>query len=287
MTIHPSHEASFWPLHQDTPIGDQLIAGTTLLALQTNRAQCVEHAHVIENAWISRADWQSLAKAEAPSVLKSNCGNVLAWTGDHNPDIFTHEVDASDASYLIRYPWEFIQLNERLVALLSESDYQGDVSPAAHIDGIVHIGEGSKILPGVVIEGNIVIGKNCKIGPNCYLRGSTTIGDNCHIGQAVEIKNSIICHGSSIGHLGYVADSIIGNKVNFGAGTIISNTRHDGSNHRSWVHDKLIDTGRKKFGAIIGDGTHTGILTAIYPGRKLGPNSITHPNDTVQRDLGA
>lgn len=287
MTTHPAHEANLWPLHQDTPLGDQLIVGTTLLALQTERAEGVTDAHIIENAWITREDWQALAKAEAPSVLKSNCGNVLAWTGDHNPDIFTHEVDASDDSFLIRYPWEFIELNEHFVANLTEPDYQGDVSPAAHIDGIVQVGKGSKILPGVVIEGNVVIGKNCKVGPNCYLRGSTTIGDGCHIGQAVEIKNSIVGHGSSVGHLSYVGDSVIGNKVNFGAGTITSNLRHDGTNHRSLVRDELIDTGRRKFGAIIGDGTHTGILTAIYPGRKLGPDSITHPNDTVQRDLGS
>ncbi len=285
MTIHPPHEAAFWPLLQDTPIGDQLIAGTTLLLLQEENTSGIDEAHLIENAWVTRADWESLALAPAPAVLKSNCGNVLAWTGDHNPDIFTTEIDASDASFLIRYAWEFIQLNEDIVSELKESNHVGDVSPAAHIDGVVHVGEGSKILPGVVIEGNIVIGKNCKIGPNCYLRGSTTIGDNCHIGQAVEIKNSIIGHGSSVGHLSYVGDSVIGNNVNFGAGTITSNLRHDGLNHRTMVRDELIDTGRRKFGAIVGDGTHTGILTAIYPGRKLGPNSSTRPNDTVDRDL--
>lgn len=285
MTIHPSHDASFWPLHQDSPIGDQLIAGTNLLELQQQNAAAVSKAHLIENAWVTPADWQALAQAHQASVLKSNCGNVLAWTGDHNPDIQTHEVQASGDSYLIRYPWEFISLNEHIVDSLTQHDYQGEVSPAAHIDGTVHVGEGSKILPGVVIEGNIVIGKNCKIGPNCYLRGSTTIGDHCHIGQAVEIKNSIIGHHSSIGHLSYVGDTVIGHHVNFGAGTITSNLRHDGLNHRTMVREKLIDTGRRKFGAIVGDYTHTGILTAIYPGRKFAANSSTRPNETVQRDV--
>jgi len=285
MTTHPAHEAHFWPLHQDSAIGEQLIAGTSLLALQEKNAVDVKDAHILENAWVTRDDWQALAQAPTPALLKSNCGNVLAWTGDHNPETTTTEIHASDASFLIRYAWEFIQLNENLVSAINESNYIGEVSPAAHIDGIVHLGGDSKILPGVVIEGNIVIGNNCKIGPNCYLRGSTTIGDDCHIGQAVEIKNSIIGHGSSIGHLSYVGDSVIGNNVNFGAGTITSNLRHDGSNHRTMVRGELIDTGRRKFGTIVGDGTHTGILTAIYPGRKLGPNSSTQPNDTVERDI--
>jgi bifunctional UDP-N-acetylglucosamine pyrophosphorylase/glucosamine-1-phosphate N-acetyltransferase len=135
------------------------------------------------------------------------------------------------------------------------------------------------------VEGKVVIGKDCKIGPNCYLRGSIAIGDGCHIGQAVEVKNSIIGDGSSVGHLSYLGDSILGGKVNFGAGTITSNLRHDGKNHRSMVAGELVDTGRRKFGAIAGDFVHTGIHTAIYPGRKLGPGVTTRPNETVERDL--
>ncbi len=285
MTIHPAKETAFWPLHQDSPIGSQLIAGRTLLDFQQQQAKGIENAHQLENAWITSEDWQMLAASIEPIALKSTSGILLAWAGNPDPKSCNNEVTASESSFLIRYPWEFIQINEDIVTSITEPNHKGEVSPAAHIDGVIHVGEGSKILPGVVIEGNIMIGKNCKIGPNCYLRGSTTIGDDCHIGQAVEIKNSIIGHGSSVGHLSYVGDSVIGNKVNFGAGTITSNLRHDGTNHRSLVRDSLIDTGRRKFGAIVGDGSHTGILTAIYPGRKLCPNAITHPNDTVRTDI--
>jgi carbonic anhydrase/acetyltransferase-like protein (isoleucine patch superfamily) len=283
MSLHliPSEGKKLWPLHQETPCGEQLIAGDSLHQQQLQQAQGIENATQYDNAWVTQEDWQLLTQSQQASVLQSTDGNTLAWIGDQTGKVIT----ASDKSFLILHPWQFIDVNEQLVSALSEPNYVGDVSPAAHIDGIVHVGEGSKILPGVVIEGNIVIGKNCKVGPNCYLRGSTTIGDNAHIGQAVEIKNSIIGHGSSVGHLSYVGDSVIGNQVNFGAGTITSNLRHDGLNHRSMVEGELTDTGRRKFGAIVGDGTHTGILTAIYPGRKLGPNSSTRPNDTVQRDL--
>jgi len=281
LTIHPATNHHFWPLHQDTSCGDQLIGDTTLQQLQMGNASGVNHAHQYENAWVTHEDWEILANAINPSVLESATGDTLAWVGDQTGKVVT----ASNQSFLIRHPWQFLDVNEQMVSALTKPHYIGDVSPAAHIDGIVQVGEGSKILPGVVIEGNVVIGKNCKIGPNCYFRGSTTIGDDCHIGQAVEVKNSIVGHNSSVGHLSYVGDSIIGNNVNFGAGTITSNFRHDGLNHRSMVEGELIDTGRRKFGAIIGDDTHTGILTAIYPGRKLAAGSATRPNDTVQYDL--
>ena len=281
LTLKPTEEANWWPLHQEGACGDQLIAGKSLLERQQENAFGIENATQYENAWITRADWLTFATAAQPTVLKSRQGYTLAWTGDEAGN----EITASDDSYLINYAWEFISLNEKIVSALQSDDIHGEVSPAAHVDGHIIVGKGTKILPGVVIEGNIVIGENCKIGPNCYLRGSTTIGDGCHIGQAVEIKNSIIGHGSSVGHLSYVGDSVIGNKVNFGAGTITSNLRHDGSNHKSMIDGRLLDTGRRKFGAIIGNDTHTGILTAIYPGRKLGPGSSTRPNDTVERDI--
>ncbi len=183
----------------------------------------------------------------------------------------------------IRHSWDLLDLNAELISTLT--DWPGHPAIQLGDDAKIIVGEGTKILPGVFIEGPIVIGKNCKIGPNCYLRGSTSIGDNCHVGQAVEVKNSILADGASVGHLSYVGDSYIGLKANFGAGTITSNLRHDGSNHRSAVNGQLIDTGRRKFGAIIGDGVHTGINTSIYPGRKLGPNTSTLPGEVVSKDL--
>lgn len=183
------------------------------------------------------------------------------------------------------HPWDLLAVSEMFLDELSENHICGEIHPAAVIDGTIELGENSRILPGVYIEGNCVIGRDCKIGPNCYLRGRTVIGDRCHIGQAVEIKNSIIGSRTSIGHLSYVGDSVIGERVNFGAGTIIANLRHDGRNHRSLIDGTLTDTGRRKFGAIVGDDVHTGIHTAIYPGRKLFPGSSTSPGEIVRHDL--
>lgn len=189
------------------------------------------------------------------------------------------------APHSIRYPWDLLRVNELYVSSLTEDSIQGEIHPSAVIEGIVHIGPGTRILPGVFIEGNVVIGANCKIGPNCYIRGNTSIGDHCHIGQSVEIKNCLILSHTNVGHLSYIGDSVLGEKVNLGAGTTTSNLRHDGKNHRSMVGGTLVDTGRRKFGAIIGDGVHTGINTSIYPGRKLWPNTSTRPGEIVQHDL--
>jgi NDP-sugar pyrophosphorylase family protein len=191
----------------------------------------------------------------------------------------------SEMIHACRYPWDLLAIQEKILSALAEDEISGEVHPAAVIEGKIKLGKGSRILPGVFIEGNVVIGENCKIGPNCYIRGNTSIGDRCHIGQSVEVKNSIILSGTNVGHLSYVGDSILGENVNFGAGTLVSNLRHDGRNHGSIVSGKRVDTGRRKFGTVVGDGAHTGIGTLIYPGRKIGLGKTTLPGECVKRDV--
>lgn len=233
------------------------------------------------HAWLAAVDLTALAGATATTLVDQFL-TPMAWRGTA-PD--PQRVLPAAASFMIRHPWDLLRANEEYVAGLTESQLLGEVHPSAVLEGVIQLGPGSRILPGVFIEGNVVLGANCKIGPNCYLRGNTSIGDACHIGQAVEIKNSLILSRTSIGHLSYVGDSVIGEAVNFGAGTTISNLRHDGQNHRSMVAGRLVDTGRRKFGAIIGDHVHTGIHTVIYPGRKLWPHTSTRPAEIVQRDV--
>jgi len=188
-------------------------------------------------------------------------------------------------SFAIAYSWDLLRANVEAMAARKSYVQESGAHASLYVDGRLQVGKGSKILPGVVIEGDVIIGDNCKVGPNCYIRGSTVIGDKCHVGQAVEIKNSILLPGTNVGHLSYLGDSILGEKVNFGAGTITSNLRHDGGAHRSPVDGRMVDTGRRKLGAIIGDGVHTGIHTSIYPGRKLWPKTSTLPGTIVDKDI--
>jgi bifunctional UDP-N-acetylglucosamine pyrophosphorylase/glucosamine-1-phosphate N-acetyltransferase len=239
------------------------------------------HLTLHPHAWLAAADLTALAGSAATTLVDASL-TPLAWRGAA-PD--PQQALAAAASFLIRYPWDVLRANEEYVAGLTATRLLGEVHASAVLEGVVQLGLGSRILPGVFIEGNVVVGAHCKIGPNCHLRGNTSIGAGCHIGQAVEIKNCLILSRTSIGHLSYLGDSVVGEAVNFGAATTIANLRHDGHHHRSMVAGRLVDTGRSKFGAIIGDGVHTGIHTVIYPGRKLWPHTSTRPAEIVQRDV--
>jgi bifunctional UDP-N-acetylglucosamine pyrophosphorylase/glucosamine-1-phosphate N-acetyltransferase len=236
--------------------------------------------------WPSAALAAQVREAGAGCVVSGPDGTPLMWiSADGAPPARpTQAVPLDQASRILRYPWDLLLVNEDVVGALDHDDIRGTVRAGVTIDGHVVVGEGTVLLPGVYIEGNVIIGRDCKIGPNCYFRGSTSVGDNCHVGQAVEIKNSILMDRVGAGHLSYVGDSIVGARSNLGAGTITANFRHDGKSHRSLAGGTLVDTGRRKFGTILGDDVHTGIHTSIYPGRKIWPGLSTRPGEVVDRD---
>ncbi|MBS1370707.1 MAG: hypothetical protein HPZ91_12215 [Lentisphaeria bacterium] len=281
--IIPVKVPGLWPITRE--VGSIRVAGRQISDLIQSRMPEIPDDRVLS----VRADF--LPTPEFAKLIALGTGNCVVRDPSDGVNVMqltlpgfsgAPTVIAIDpASFRIRHPWDLLALNEQLVGAIDANRIEGTVRSGATLDGFVHLGRGSVILPGVYIEGNVVIGENCKIGPNCYIRGNTTVGDRCHIGQAVEIKNSLIGTKVSIGHLSYAGDSVISDNVNFGAGTIISNLRHDGRNHR-WLENRaFVDTGRRKFGAIIGENVHTGIHTAIYPGRSLSDNSATLPGEVV------
>ena len=276
--ILPYTSSSFAPLSGDA--AEFFAAGKTIRELILDRfPPDFSGEVVIRGDFVPSQDLADILAGDRPvRVLAPDGESVLAHNGGNSPVELFPDTD----SVWLCFPWDLLRLNEILLAHLTEK-IEGTVREGVTIDGTLRLGRGSILLPGVYIEGNVIIGEHCKIGPNCYIRGYTAIGDHCHIGQAVEIKNSLIGEHTAIGHLSYAGDSIIGKRVNFGAGTIISNFRHDGQNHRFKVDGKLISTGRRKFGAVIGDGVHTGIHTAIYPGRSLISGASTLPGEVVKR----
>jgi UDP-N-acetylglucosamine diphosphorylase / glucose-1-phosphate thymidylyltransferase / UDP-N-acetylgalactosamine diphosphorylase / glucosamine-1-phosphate N-acetyltransferase / galactosamine-1-phosphate N-acetyltransferase len=195
-----------------------------------------------------------------------------------------HAVEMERYWLPIAYPWNVLEANEYLLQEM-EPTIEGEVSPRAELNGPVHVGKGSVIRGGVVIDGPVYIGENCTVGPNSWLRPGATLYNGCRVGQSCEIKNTILFDGAAVPHLSYAGDTIVGERSNFGAGTITANVRHDGDNVKSMIKGALVDTGRRKLGAIIGDGVHTGINTCLYPGRKLWPGTSTRPGETVLRDI--
>lgn len=171
-------------------------------------------------------------------------------------------------------PWDLLALQERLMAG-HVGRREGTVEPGAILKGEVSVGKGSVVRSGTYIEGPVVIGRDCKIGPHAYLRGATSIGDDCHIGASVEIKNSIIMDHSNVPHLSYVGDSVIGSDVNLGAGTSVANLKVTPTNVRATLGDGTkVDTGRRKLGAIIGDGAKIGINCSLAPGTIVGADCL-------------
>ncbi|MCH2205935.1 MAG: hypothetical protein MK132_08720 [Lentisphaerales bacterium] len=270
------------PLTVDKPLADCQVAGKTFREWQLGILENLSEKtfYVRSNAWISSKDVNWLL-----DTGKLASGSVVLASLNKEDLMGNVEEVPSENSFEVKYAWDLLKVNEQLISGLTETEINGEMSERAEAHGNIIVGEGTRILPGVFIEGNVIIGDNCKIGPNCYIRGNTFIGDNCHIGQSVEIKNCLIMDKTNVGHLSYVGDSVLGVKVNFGAGTTTSNLRHDGTNHKSMIEGELLDTGRRKFGVVVGDSVHTGINTSFYPGRKVWPGMSTLPAEVVQKDI--
>jgi UDP-N-acetylglucosamine diphosphorylase / glucose-1-phosphate thymidylyltransferase / UDP-N-acetylgalactosamine diphosphorylase / glucosamine-1-phosphate N-acetyltransferase / galactosamine-1-phosphate N-acetyltransferase len=183
------------------------------------------------------------------------------------------------------FAWDLLKHQEKFMPEMTESLTYGEIEPGAKIHGVVQIGKNSTLKSGAYIEGPVIIGENCVIGPNCYIRGNTSIGNNCRIGHGVEIKNSILMDNSVVSHLCYVGDTVIGTNCNLGGGTITANKRHDDEPVQSMIKGQRVNTERLKLGAIISDGSQTGIHTSIYPGRKLWPGMTTLPGELVKKDI--
>ena len=185
----------------------------------------------------------------------------------------------------IGYPWHILEANEFLLTRMKKSVIKGTIEKGVTVKGQLALGKGSLIKSGAYIEGPVVIGENCAIGPNCFIRGATSIGNDCKVGNAVEIKNCVIYDNSSVPHLSYIGDSVIGEHVNLGAGTITANLRFDHKEIKTIINGEKVNTLRKKCGAFVGDHAQTGINVSLMPGVKIWPGRWIKPATTVYEDV--
>ena len=130
----------------------------------------------------------------------------------------------------------------------------------------VFLGEGTIVEPGVYIRGPAWIGKNCEIRHGAYIRENVIAGDGCVLGNSCEFKNCVLLSGAHVSHFSYVGDSVVGCDVNLGAGVILSNYRLDGQAIRVRVAGQLVETGLRKFGAMVGDRASIGCNAVVNPG---------------------
>ncbi len=183
-------------------------------------------------------------------------------------------------------PWDLLEANKKFIAKMKPR-LQGKIEDGAHLIGPVTVAEQARVRSGAYIEGPCFIDEGADVGPNCYLRPSTYVGRHARIGNAVEIKNSIVMDHTHIGHLSYVGDSILGEGCNLGAGTMTANLRLDDGIVKMRVKGEVVETGRRKLGAVLGDGVKTGINVSIMPGVKIGPGAWVAAHLSVERDVQA
>jgi NDP-sugar pyrophosphorylase family protein len=148
----------------------------------------------------------------------------------------------------------------------------------AYIGDKVYIGEGTVVEDGAMIKGPAIIGRHCQIRHNAYIREQVIIGDHCVIGNSTEVKNSILFNYAGAPHFNYIGDSILGFRAHLGAGVKISNVKLAGGNIRVEVGGKSLDTGLRKFGALLGDRTDIGCNAVLNPGSIVGRGSIIYAN---------
>lgn len=156
----------------------------------------------------------------------------------------------------------------------------------------IEIGEGTVVEAGAFIAGPAVIGRHCEIRHGAYIRGDALIGDYCVVGHSTEFKNSIMLNHAAAPHLAYVGDSILGARVNLGAGTKLSNLpvmslKDEATGMRPTIvleiNGERHDTGLSKFGAILGDDAQTGCNAVTNPGCIIGPRTLVYPNVSLKK----
>jgi len=196
------------------------------------------------------------------------------------PDLFAEIPEPFRDAYDPAAPWALLgEPLDALLAGLPSSELAIPTSPDFHLLGDrVVIGKGTRIAPGVVIEGPVWIGEGVDVRPGAYVRAGCWIGDGATIGAHSEIKHSILFPRAAAPHLNYVGDSVLGQRVNLGAGTVLSNFRHDGGDVEIKLDDGgSLTTGRRKLGAVLGDRVATGCNSVLHPGVVVGRETQVYP----------
>jgi UDP-N-acetylglucosamine diphosphorylase / glucose-1-phosphate thymidylyltransferase / UDP-N-acetylgalactosamine diphosphorylase / glucosamine-1-phosphate N-acetyltransferase / galactosamine-1-phosphate N-acetyltransferase len=180
----------------------------------------------------------------------------------------------------LEYTWEALaRLEGYLLAHThKEQSIHGAVHAGAFLVGEhILIEEGAIVEPGAYIEGPCIIGRDCVVRHGAYVRANMLAGAGSLIGHATETKNAILLPESKAAHFAYVGDSILGRRVNLGAGTKLANYRLGGGLIKLHVNNQSIPTGRNKLGAILGDDCQLGCNSVCNPGTLLGPRCAVRP----------
>ena len=177
------------------------------------------------------------------------------------------------------YPWQALSGIKELILTLGE---RLDKNEYDEISENVWVHKSVKIAPTAYIGAPCIIGKDTEVRQCAFIRSSALIGEGCVIGNSTEVKNAIIFDSVQVPHFNYVGDSILGYKSHLGAGAVTSNVKSDRSLVTVKTADGRIETGLKKFGAMVGDNVEVGCNSVLNPGTVIGRNSNIYPLSSVR-----
>jgi len=175
------------------------------------------------------------------------------------------------------YAWDVLKKIGEYIKSNVRSQLHNECDGVAYIGDKVFIGEGTVVEDGAMIKGPAIIGRNCQIRHNAYIRENVIVGDGCVIGNSCELKNALLFNKCEVPHFNYVGDSVLGFKAHLGAGVKISNVKLVKGNIILEIDGKKIDTGLRKFGALIGDNAQVGCNAVLNPGSIIGRNAVIYP----------
>lgn len=185
--------------------------------------------------------------------------------------------------------WDVLKrLDEVLETLLGgRRTIKGAVARGAEVSsGPLYLGPDSIVEPGAFIAGRAYIGAGVQVRHGAYIRDRCILLDGAVLGHASEAKNAIFLPGAKAPHFAYVGDSVLGHRVNLGAGTKISNLKVASSGQETVCFElggEVVDTGLRKMGAIIGDDVQIGCNVVLNPGSLIGPRSVIYPGTVVPK----
>jgi NDP-sugar pyrophosphorylase family protein len=177
------------------------------------------------------------------------------------------------------YPWEVLPKIEEFIKelgnTLSSEEYEKRGED-------IWIAKTATIAPTAYIKGPAIIGKNAEIRHCAFIRGKAIVGEGAVVGNSTELKNVILFNKVQVPHYNYVGDSILGYKAHMGAGSITSNVKSDKKLVVVNNKEEKIETGLKKFGAMLGDNVEIGCGSVLNPGTVIGKNTNVYPLSSVR-----
>lgn len=177
------------------------------------------------------------------------------------------------------YPWEVLPLIKEFIVKLGNT-----LSPEEYdkIGEDIWVAKSAKIAPTVALNGPCIIGKDAEVRQCAFIRGSAIVGEGAVVGNSTELKNVILFNKVQVPHYNYVGDSVLGYKAHMGAGSITSNVKSDKKLVVVKSPEGQIETGIKKFGAMLGDEVEVGCGTVLNPGSVVGSHSNIYPLSSVR-----